>query len=357
MENKNEIIEAEYREIDRNTLPEITAEIKYITESMNRTLLIGIIEIGKRFEIAKTLVEHGKWGEYCEKYTGYSQSMAENYIKAYKEYGADQQNLFGDFTKSKLIGNLGITKLIELTAIPADEREHFVEENNITEETTVKQLHKLIQEKTDALAQSAAKQAEAERKLKAEIEKNKQAAEEKQSMIDRLQAELDIRNAEPATVPQDELEKMMQEADEKAKKSLQAEIDRLKTEKKKAEQAAEKAEQAAEKAEQAAKKSKQKAKNAEQQYKKLQDDVSSEKEKVDAAEKENEELKKTIEKLQKESLLGSNEKMVKLQMCFEQAQSSIIAVKTALAAVEGSEKYDKLFAAVKETLKGKVEEI
>jgi hypothetical protein len=253
MENKNEIIEAEYREIDSCTLPEITAEIKYITESMNRTLLIGIIEIGKRFEIAKTLVEHGKWGEYCEKYTGYSQSMAENYIKAYKEYGADQQNLFGDFTKSKLIGNLGITKLIELTAIPADEREHFVEENNITEETTVKQLHKLIQEKTDALAQSAAKQAEAERKLKAEIEKNKQAAEEKQSMIDRLQAELDIRNAEPATVPQDELEKMMQEADKKAKKSLQAEIDRLKTEKKKAEQAAEKAEQAAEKAEQAAK--------------------------------------------------------------------------------------------------------
>ena len=357
MENKNEIIEAEYREIDSCTLPEITAEIKYITESMNRTLLIGIIEIGKRFEIAKTLVEHGKWGEYCEKYTGYSQSMAENYIKAYKEYGADQQNLFGDFTKSKLIGNLGITKLIELTAIPADEREHFVEENNITEETTVKQLHKLIQEKTDALAQSAAKQAEAERKLKAEIEKNKQAAEEKQSMIDRLQAELDIRNAEPATVPQDELEKMMQEADEKAKKSLQAEIDRLKTEKKKAEQAAEKAEQAAEKAEQAAKKSKQKAKNAEQQYKKLQDDVSSEKEKVDAAEKENEELKKTIEKLQKESLLGSNEKMVKLQMCFEQAQNSIIAVKTALAAVEGSEKYDKLFEAVQETLKGKVEEI
>ena len=357
MENKNEIIEAEYREIDSCTLPEITAEIKYITESMNRTLLIGIIEIGKRFEIAKTLVDHGKWGEYCEKYTGYSQSMAENYIKAYKEYGKDQQSLFGDFTKSKLIGNLGITKLIELTAIPADEREHFVEENNITEETTVKQLHKLIQEKTDALAQSAAKQAEAERKLKAEIEKNKQAAEEKQSMIERLQAELDSRNAESATVPQDELEKMMQEADEKAKKSLQAEIDRLKTEKKKAEQAAEKAEQAAEKAEQAAKKSKQKAKNAEQQYKKLQDDVSSEKEKTAAAEKENEELKKTIEKLQKESLLGSNEKMVKLQMCFEQAQSSIIAVKTALAAVEGSEKYDKLFEAVKETLKGKVEEI
>ena len=129
---------------------------------------------------------------------------------------------------------------------------------------------------------------------------------------------------------------MRQEADENAKKSLQKEIARLTEEKEKAVQAAEK---------------------SKEKYKKLKDEVSAEKEKVDAAEKENAELKQTIEKLQKESLLGSNEKMVKLQMCFEQAQSSIIAVKTALAAVEGSEKYEKLFAAVKETLKGKVEEI
>lgn len=350
MENKNEIIEAEYREIESCDLPTITAEIKYISKSMNNMLLQCLIEIGKRFAKAKTLVQYGKWGEYCEKYTGYKQAMAENYIKIYKEYGADQQSLFGNFENSESIKNLGVTKLIELTAIPADEREHFVEENNITEETTVKQLHKLIQEKTDALDRAEKKQAVAEKKLEEQIKQSEQAAKDKQLMIERLQAELDIRNAEPATVPQDELEKMMQEADEKAKKSLQAEIDKLKTEK-------EKAEQAAEKAERAAKKSKQKAKNAEQQYKELQDDVSSEKEKTAAAEKENEELKKTIEKLQKESLLGSNEKMVKLQMCFEQAQSSIIAVKTALAAVEGSEKYEKLFAAVKETLKGKVEEI
>ena len=350
MENKNEIIEAEYREIESCDLPTITAEIKYISKSMNNMLLQCLIEIGKRFAKAKTLVQYGKWGEYCEKYTGYKQAMAENYIKIYKEYGADQQSLFGNFENSESIKNLGVTKLIELTAIPADEREHFVEENNITEETTVKQLHKLIQEKTDALDRAEKKQAVAEKKLEEQIKQSEQAAKDKQLMIERLQAELDIRNAEPATVPQDELEKMMQEADEKAKKSLQAEIDKVKTEK-------EIAEQAAEKAERAAKKSKQKAKNAEQQYKELQDDVSSEKEKTAAAEKENEELKKTIEKLQKESLLGSNEKMVKLQMCFEQAQSSIIAVKTALAAVEGSEKYDKLFAAVKETLKGKVEEI
>lgn len=336
MENKNEIIEAEYREIESCDLPTITAEIKYISKSMNNMLLQCLIEIGKRFAKAKTLVQYGKWGEYCEKYTGYKQAMAENYIKIYKEYGADQQSLFGNFENSESIKNLGVTKLIELTAIPADEREHFVEENNITEETTVKQLHKLIQEKTDALDRAEKKQAVAEKKLEEQIKQSEQAAKDKQLMIERLQAELDSRNAEPATVPQDELEKMMKEADENAKKSLQKEIDRLTEEKEKAVQAAEK---------------------SKEKYKKLKDEVSAEKEKVDAAEKENAELKQTIEKLQKESLLGSNEKMVKLQMCFEQAQSSIIAVKTALAAVEGSEKYDKLFAAVKETLKGKVEEI
>ena len=37
-------------------------------------------------------------------------------------------------------------------------------------------------------------------------------AEDKQSMIDRLQAELDSRNAEPATVPQDELEEVVEES-------------------------------------------------------------------------------------------------------------------------------------------------
>ena len=43
--------------------------------------------------------------------------------------------------------------------------------------------------------------------------------------------------------------------------------------------------------------------------------------------------------------------------CVLNRHKTVLAVKTALAAVEGSEKYDKLFAAVKETLKGKVEEI
>lgn len=43
-------------------------------------------------------------------------------------------------------------------------------------------------------------------------------------------------------------------------------------------------------------------------------------------------MKKTIEKLQKESRVGSNENMVKLQMCFEQAQTAIIAVKDDCAA-------------------------
>ena len=284
----------------------------------------------------KTLVQYGKWGEYCEKYTGYKQAMAEKLHKNLQGIRCRPTEAIWNFENSESIKNLGVTKLIELTAIPADEREQFVEENNITEETTVKQLHKLIQEKTDALDRAEKKQAVAEKKLEEQIKQSEQAAEDKRLMIERLQAELDIRNAEPATVPQDELEKMMKEADENAKKSLQKEIDRLTEEK--------------EKAEQAAKKSKEK-------YKKLKDEVSAEKEKVDAAEKENAELKQTIEKLQKESQVGSNENMVKLQMCFEQAQTAIIAVKTALAAVEGSEKYDKLFAAVKETLKGKVEEI
>ena len=145
---ENKIIEAEYREVSNANgeceLNRITTEIRYITEQLNRTLLTGIIEIGKRFERAKSLVKHGEWGNYVEAATGYSQSMAENYIKIYKEYGLEQQSIFGDLSKSQSLGNLGVTKLLELTAVPADEREEFVEKNNVTEDTTVKELQELI---------------------------------------------------------------------------------------------------------------------------------------------------------------------------------------------------------------------
>lgn len=338
MANKNkEIIEAEYREVSVGcTLPEITAEIRYITESLNRTVLTGIIEIGKRFEMAKSLVEHGKWGEYCEEYTGYSQSMAENYIKVYKEYGSEQQSLFGDFTKSQSIGNLGITKLIELTALPADEREKFVEDNNVTEDTTVKELRELIKHQDAQLTEAASKQEETEKKLADNIKSNNRLITEKQAEIDRLQKELENRSAENAPAPSDEMAKMIAEAETNAKAELQKEIARLTEEKNKAVAANDK---------------------NKEKLDKLKKDNSELKNSLSEAESVNAEMRTELDKLHKSAQVGANENMVRLNICLETAQRNIQELHTALDAIKDCAEYEKLRPAVTNVLRNMLDEM
>ena len=230
MESKNQIIEAEYKDItDETELNNITAEIRVISEQMNRTLLTGIIEIGRRFDRAKTLVPHGQWGEWCETATGYKQSMAENYIKAYKEYGSEQFSIFGDFTKSQSIGNLGITKLIELTALPADEREAFVEGNNVTESTTVKELREMIRKQKDDISAAADK----EIKLTEQIDRNNKMISDKQAEIDRLKSELENMNAPQPPTDNDDMTAMIADAEEKVREETKKQISKLEREVKK----------------------------------------------------------------------------------------------------------------------------
>ena len=138
----SEIINAEYTEVMPARLSEIAAEINFYSTNV----LMNVIEIGRRFEEAKSLCPRGEWGKWCKNSTGYEQSMAENYMKIYKEYGGGQLNLGGDFSNSQSLASLGVTKLLELTKIPAEEREEFVKENDITADTTVKELKEKIKQ-------------------------------------------------------------------------------------------------------------------------------------------------------------------------------------------------------------------
>lgn len=346
---ENNIIEAEYREVSNANgeceLNRITTEIRYITEQLNRTLLTGIIEIGKRFERAKSLVKHGEWGNYVEAATGYSQSMAENYIKIYKEYGLEQQSIFGDLSKSQSLGNLGVTKLLELTAVPADEREEFVEKNNVTEDTTVKELQELIRRQKAENEDAEMKFREKEYQLEQSIRRNNDIITEKQEEIERLKTELEKRSLEAAKTTDnpaaDELAAMIAEAEEKAKTNLQETINQLEKDKEKLQKNVDK---------------------QKKQFEKLQSDYESEQKKVsdmksaaEKAEAEAAEMQKTIERLKKESLLGSNENMVRLNMCFETAQSDIQAVKSALDKLKDTEQYEKLRQVIFKTLSAAVE--
>ena len=337
---ENKIIEANYREVSGGgecELNRLTTEIRFITVQLNKTLLTGIIEIGKRFDRAKSLVKHGEWGGYVEDCTGYSQSMAENYIKIYKEYGSEQQSIFGDMSNSQSLGNLGITKLLELTVLPPDERESFVEENNVTEDTTVKELQELIKKKTAAAEDAEMQFRIKEEELNSAIRRNNDVITEKQDEIDRLKKELgEMKNAAPAAADSDEMSAMIAEAEERVKADLQKSIDNLEKEKKKVAAEAEKKQKQYDKL--LKEKSEQEIKNS-----KLE-------EQINAAEKEKAEMKETIARLQKESLLGSNENLVTLNLLFENAQRDISQIKDTLNKIKGTEQYEKLKDAISKTL-------
>ena len=335
--DRNEIIEADYKELTLSDDPQaIAAEIRFITAQVNKVAIAGILEIGRRFEKAKSMVEHGQWGEFCQELTGYSQSMAENYIKVYKEYGGSEQvSLFGDLSKSQSIGNLGISKLLELTAIPADEREQFVEDNSVDESTTVKELKELIEKQKKDLSSLESEKRKKEYELAGEIDKLEEQAENSAAEIERLTAELEeMKNRPPADAPNSDVAALIAEAEENVRASTQKTIDDLRADIEKKQKEIDKKQKQLDKL---------KNNGLEEENKQLKESVSE-------AEKKNADLAAEIERLKKEARLGSNKKLVVLDLCFKTVQDDLSRLSDALGDCRETENYTKLSAAITETL-------
>lgn len=157
----------------------IAAEINKIKEDTKRILIYNSIEIGRKLTEAKELVPHGEWGNWLKTEVDYSKSTANNLMKIFQEYGADQISLLGENLKSQTFGNLNYSQATLLLGVPAEEREKFVEENNV-EEMSARELKKAIEElkKTEEEKEKALKaMEEAEEKARQESEA-RQALEE-----------------------------------------------------------------------------------------------------------------------------------------------------------------------------------
>ena len=107
------------------------------------------------------MLPHGQWGTYIKEQVGYSQSTANNLMRIFEEYGTAQQSIFGPEAISQAIGNLSYTKALRLLALPADEREAFVEEHNV-EDMSTRELEAAIKERDDALRRAEEDRAERE---------------------------------------------------------------------------------------------------------------------------------------------------------------------------------------------------
>lgn len=140
----------------------IAAEINNIKAQTRTMVLYNSIEIGRRLAEAKQCIPHGEWGKWLESSVDYSHSTANNLMRIFEEYGADQLALFGETgAKSQALGSLSYTQAVALLSVPEEEREQFIDEHDL-ENMSTRELQAAIKERDQARKEKE----EAEQKLK-----------------------------------------------------------------------------------------------------------------------------------------------------------------------------------------------
>ncbi|WP_418301310.1 DUF3102 domain-containing protein [Lysinibacillus fusiformis] len=128
----------------------IAAEINAIKFQAQTMMLQASAEIGKRLIEAKEQLPHGEWGNWLKDNVEYSQSTANNLMQIHMEYSSNSQ----------AFGSLSYSKAVALLGIDADDREAFLQENNV-EEMSTRELQKVIKEKQKLEKQIAQQEADA----------------------------------------------------------------------------------------------------------------------------------------------------------------------------------------------------
>lgn len=315
---ENEMIIAEAKDITTERLSQLATEIRIYSANM----LVNIIEIGRRFEEAKKLCPYGEFGNWCKECTSYEQSMVENYIKIYKEYGGGQLNLGGDFVNSQSIAALGVTKLLELAKIPADEREEFVKENNITTETTVKELQRKIKELELGKENSDSRAKQLESQLFAEKERAEGDIAEKEKIISQLKSQIELLESEaPAEANSKELAEMIAAAKDDEVAKLKADAEKLEDE---------------------IKKIKEKNKKTNDEIKKLKADAETSQQLNKEKTEELSQARLEIAKLKKAAEASSDVNLAKIEVLFGSVQKDLAELAELIRQSGKSELLDKI---------------
>ena len=214
----------------------------------------AILTIGRCLIEAKEQLPHGEWLPWLNERVEFSERQARRIMQLYREC-----------SNRPALADLGATKALALLALPAEEREQFVEEHNVVDMTS-RQLQQAIKERDEARAaaehaqadaaaaeQARAKMADDMRLLNARLEGSRedrdQAIRDREQAIqdaDRLEKELAELKARPVDVAVETV--VDQEAIDKARAEavagMQDKLDRAKAAKEKAEEKRKAAEEA-----------------------------------------------------------------------------------------------------------------
>lgn len=190
----------------------VAAEINLIKDQTRKLVLSNSIAIGRKLKEAKEMLEPGQFGKWLTEAVDFSQSTANNLMRVYEEYGADQGVLFGSAAKSDVVEKLTYTQAVLLLGVPAEQREDFIKDAHV-EDISTRELQAEIK-KLKRAKEAAEAKAEADHKLT-------RKTEEKLAKVSRQAEELGIQLADAAE------SKKIAEAMSSQRDVLEAEAKRL----------------------------------------------------------------------------------------------------------------------------------
>ncbi len=130
--------------LSTRTIDVVTAEIVIIRDNTRKTFFQAVIEIGRRLEEAKEMVQQGEWLDYLQNVLDFKPSTAQNYMRIAREFGDGQVALDG-MSASDLFGDLGYSQLVPLLGLPEDDRKQLAQENDLPEMSS-REIKKLVED-------------------------------------------------------------------------------------------------------------------------------------------------------------------------------------------------------------------
>jgi len=167
----------------------IAAEINMIKYQAERIYLAAAIEIGRRLTEAKALIKYGEWGKWLEESVSYSQSTADRFMKAFREYGSKLLDASDSNSDYAPVRNLTYSQAVILLGVPEEGREQFIIDMDI-EGMTNQELRKAVNERTQARQEKDQALQEKDQALQENVDLQK-TVEDQSGIIDGLTAELD----------------------------------------------------------------------------------------------------------------------------------------------------------------------
>lgn len=333
------IVETEYKEItsiqDRET-EQLTIEVNTIYQQMEAIGNIGLqlaAEAGERLIEIKGRLAHGEFESWCKDNLTFSKRKAENMMR-WSQKCKDENSIF---SKTQTFTDLGISKVWALLAAPEDVAEEVIKEgaSDMSVRELQDEISRLKSEKKTAQEYARASEEE-QANLEEEIEILKRQLEEARRESERKAEE---ENSQSTPEAEEEIEKLKKKL-EAAETNLQKTKEKLKTEKnsneKKIEEAINQAKTEAQK-------------EAEAKTNKSLEDIT----------KKYEESQSVINKLQTALANSENKALaifkVKSDLLQESFNSCLASIED--VAAEDQEKGEKMKAALKQIMSNQIERL